>query len=74
MLLTVPLLLGLTPVTPEQGSSVAREIGAKYMECSAKSGEGVQAVFDAALREGCKSRWGLGGSSTKGRSRKCVIL
>jgi hypothetical protein len=27
---------GQSPITPDQGSAVAREIGAKYVECSAK--------------------------------------
>ncbi|TFY54777.1 hypothetical protein EVG20_g9571 [Dentipellis fragilis] len=42
---------GLTPVTPEQGQEVARDIGAKYIECSAKTGSGVQDVFSLALKE-----------------------
>jgi len=64
---------GLTPVTQEQGAAVAKEIGAKYMECSAKTGENVQAVFQAALREGCRGRFSLG-SRGGIRGRKCVIL
>jgi len=66
---------GTTPVTPEQGAAVAQEIGARYMECSAKTGDGVTEIFNAALREACKTRFlGRGGGSGKGRGRKCVIL
>lgn len=41
-----------TLVTTEQGKKVARKIGAEYLECSAKTGEGVEAVFDLACRLG----------------------
>ena len=59
---------GLTPVTPEQGAEVAREIGAKYIECSAKTGNGVQEVFALALRESMKVKWGK-----IARQRRCVV-
>lgn len=60
---------GQTAVTPEQGEAVAKEIGAKYMECSAKTGQGVKDVFNAALKESVKGRrW-----TVKPR-RKCVVL
>lgn len=49
---------GQKPVTPEQGAEVAQEIGAKYIECSAKTGTGVQDVFALALRESMKNKWG----------------
>ncbi|KAI9486421.1 MAG: GTP-binding protein rhoA [Benjaminiella poitrasii] len=39
------------PVTPLEGSAVSQKIGAcKYLECSAKSGEGVREVFEQATR------------------------
>ncbi|KAM6493708.1 P-loop containing nucleoside triphosphate hydrolase protein [Amanita muscaria] len=39
------------PVTPEEGMAVAQKIGAKhYLECSAKTGEGVREVFQFATR------------------------
>jgi len=49
---------GQAPITPDQGAAVAKEIGAKYVECSAKTGTGVHEVFDLALRESMKGRWG----------------
>ncbi|KAI0272121.1 signal transducer [Russula aff. rugulosa BPL654] len=59
---------GQTPVTPDQGAEVAREIGAKYIECSAKTGTGVQEVFALALRESMKGKWGK-----IARQRRCVV-
>jgi len=59
---------GQTPVTPEQGSDVAREIGAKYIECSAKTGSGVQNVFVLALKESMKGKWGK-----MVKHRRCII-
>ena len=60
---------GQVPVTPEQGGNVAREIGAKYIECSAKTGSGVQDVFNLALRESMKGRWGK-----MVKQRRCVVV
>ncbi|KAH8990717.1 P-loop containing nucleoside triphosphate hydrolase protein [Lactarius deliciosus] len=59
---------GQKPVTPEQGAEVAQEIGAKYIECSAKTGSGVQDVFALALRESMKGKWGK-----IARQRQCVV-
>ncbi|KAH9977240.1 signal transducer [Lactifluus volemus] len=52
-----------------QGAEVAREIGAKYIECSAKTGSGVQEVFTLALRESMKAKWGK-----IARERRCVVI
>ncbi|KIL56087.1 hypothetical protein M378DRAFT_60906, partial [Amanita muscaria Koide BX008] len=42
---------GQRPVTPAEGMAVAQKIGAKhYLECSAKTGEGVREVFQYATR------------------------
>ena len=55
---TIDLLAaqGVTPISPEQGMAVAKRIGAKYIECSAKTGKGVKEVFDLAMRESLKGR------------------
>ncbi|KAF9447071.1 hypothetical protein P691DRAFT_672196 [Macrolepiota fuliginosa MF-IS2] len=60
---------GQSAVTGEQGQSVAKEIGAKYVECSAKTGVGVKDVFTLALKESMKGRWGR-----VVKERKCSIL
>lgn len=60
---------GQTPVSPEQGAEVATEIGAKYIECSAKTGVGVQEVFHLALRESMRGKW-----RKMGRRRACILL
>lgn len=59
---------GQTPVTSEQGAAVAKEIGARYIECSAKTGQGVQEVFTLALKESMKGKWGK-----IVKQRRCVI-
>lgn len=61
---------GQATISPEQGGAVAKEIGAKYAECSAKTGKGLKEVFALALRESMRGRWG---KMVKGQ-RKCVIL
>lgn len=56
------------PVTYEEGVAVAQKIGAyKYLECSARSGEGVKEVFDHATRAALTVR-------IKKRSSKCLLL
>ncbi|TFK25829.1 signal transducer [Coprinopsis marcescibilis] len=60
---------GQAPITPDQGAAVAKEIGAKYIECSAKTGTGVQDVFGLALRESMKGRWGK-----IVNQKRCVIV
>lgn len=54
-----------------QGMAVAQKIGAKhYLECSAKSGEGVREVFQYATRAALLSRAG-----GRGRGKKsCIVL
>ena len=60
---------GQTTVTQVQGGDMAREIGAKYIECSAKTGTGVQDVFALALRESMKGKWGK-----MVKQRRCIVL
>lgn len=43
------MILGLTPVTQQQGKAVATKMGAKYMECSSKEMTGVHEIFDSAI-------------------------
>ncbi|KAL3960031.1 hypothetical protein ACCO45_005148 [Purpureocillium lilacinum] len=40
---------GLTPVTTEQGLTVAKKMGAQYMECSSKEMRGVDEIFERAI-------------------------
>lgn len=60
---------GQAPVSTEQGQSVAKEIGARYIECSAKTGTGVQEVFGLALKESMRGKWGK-----KLKQQRCVII
>jgi Rho family protein len=60
---------GQKPISAEQGGSVAREIGAKYAECSSKTGQGVHDVFALALKESMRNRWGK-----IVKRRKCVVI
>ncbi|XP_036607998.1 transforming protein RhoA-like isoform X1 [Trichosurus vulpecula] len=56
------------PVKPEEGRDVANQIGAfGYMECSAKTKDGVKEVFDMATRAAWHGRLG------KKKSR-CLVL
>ncbi|KAI0391024.1 small GTPase-binding protein [Xylariaceae sp. FL0594] len=58
------------PVSPEEGEDIRKKIGAhKYLECSAKTNEGVREVFEHATRAALLSR----SRGTKKHS-KCLIL
>lgn len=78
---------GLTPVTPEQGRSVAQRMGALYVECSSKEMKGVDEVFELAVHTAVSAeerQWevdnsgGRSGSGFNGkrkiRKRKCNFL
>lgn len=59
---------GLAPTTQQQGSSLAKQIGAvKYMECSALLQDGVREVFAEAVRAVLYP-------VTKKNAKKCVLL
>lgn len=61
---------GMTPVTPNQGQSVANKMQAKYIECSSKAGTGVDDVFDLAIS------MAIGDLTQKKKPKKkaCTIL
>ena len=40
---------GLTPITTEQGMTVAKKMGAQYMECSSNEMRGVDEIFERAI-------------------------
>ncbi|KAH8921630.1 hypothetical protein BT69DRAFT_1308763 [Atractiella rhizophila] len=62
---------GHKPVTPEEGNAVAQKINAmRYLECSAKSGEGVREVFESATRAALLVRGPHGGK----KKRNCVVV
>lgn len=56
------------PVTPEEGSAVAQKIGAiKYLECSARTQEGVREVFEHATRAALMV-------NNPSKKKKCIVL
>lgn len=58
-------------LTHSQGMAVAQKIGARsYLECSAKSGEGVKEVFQFATRAALLSNKG----KRQGGHSKCIVL
>jgi len=62
---------GHAEVTQEQIDKVSSEIGAsKYVECSAKTQEGLKAVFDEAVKAAVKHGPQLFGEDGDGKGRK----
>jgi len=65
------------PVTAEEGQKLAEEIGAfKYVECSALTGRGLNAVFEECIRS-CLNKNAFGKSKKgekKWRREKCIVL
>lgn len=59
------------PVPPEEGNAIAQKIGAyKYLECSARTNEGVREVFENATRAALTVRR----SNRAGGGKKCLVL
>lgn len=57
------------PVSTTEGQAVAQKIGAAdYLECSARTGQGVREVFEAATRASLKTK------NKKEKKKKCVVL
>ncbi|KAJ6495257.1 cell division control protein 42 [Mycena sanguinolenta] len=62
---------GYLPFSTAQGQRMTRQVGAgRYLECSAKTREGVQTVFDEATAAAVASAR----TSTAKRNRKCIVL
>ncbi|KAJ3220914.1 GTP-binding protein Rho1, partial [Chytriomyces hyalinus] len=68
---------GQSPVQPQQGQAVAEKIGAyRYLECSARTGEGVAEVFEHATRAALTNRGGgaSSGGAKKPKSKGCMLV
>lgn len=62
---------GLTPVTTEQGMSVAQKMNAQYMECSSKEMRGVDEIFERAINAVvANDRRNVQPATSSGRSRE----
>lgn len=58
------------PVSTSEGQAIAQKIGAaEYLECSARTGQGVREVFEAATRASLRTK-----EKRKEKKKKCVIL
>lgn len=65
---------GTTTVSTAQGMAVARRIGARYAECSARFNEGVQEVFALALDEATRGPRGSSFGKRARRQARCTVL
>jgi GTPase SAR1 family protein len=63
---------GQQPVSAKEAQAVARKFGAKYAECSAKTQDGVKAVFDLALLEAMSHKDPANAKATK--QKQCALL
>lgn len=67
---------GLTPVTTEQGQTVAKKMNAQYAECSSKEMTGVDEIFERAIltvvandRKNIEAQMATGASSSSNGGR-----
>ncbi|KAI8830370.1 putative GTPase Rho1 [Chytriomyces cf. hyalinus JEL632] len=68
---------GQSPVQPQQGQAVAEKIGAyRYLECSARTGDGVAEVFEHATRAALTNRGGgaSSGGAKKQKQKGCMLV
>ena len=72
--LTLALLekKGLSPISSEQGATLAQKLGAvAYRECSALTGEGIKDVYDTAVQAAQRAAI----TKANGRKRgKCIVM
>lgn len=70
----VDLREGDNIVTEEMGRAMAERIGAcAYVECSAKTGEGVCGVFEASARATCQEEDNKEVPGSKREARRCIV-
>lgn len=68
---------GLTPTTYTQGCEVARSIGAcAFAECSALNGQGLQSVFETAIKIGMGVFKRAAGNVRRAHGKKgeCILM
>lgn len=66
---------GFTPITTEQGETLAKQIGAKaYVECSAVTQKGLRNVFEEGVRVAMKATQERRKQIKKRNSSKCAIM
>ena len=64
-----------TYVTPEQGKKVAEEIkAARYLECSAKTREGLKEIFEEAVRVYLQTPTTVGKATSKKSKKDCLLI
>ena len=63
-------------ISQESASNKARDINAKYMECSSLKVDGLTSIFDNVIDIGIKSKYPSSGSklAAKAKNKKCNLL